>query len=105
MNTGVGCHLLLQGIIPTQGWNPGLPHCRQTLYRLSYQGSAPVPGKYQGGRESWEKSWRRKKLLSALLPGSAHLPGKSPALTSEGLTDPLLAVGGETEALSLTGDC
>ena len=24
MSTGVGCHLLLQGIIPTQGLNPGL---------------------------------------------------------------------------------
>ena len=22
----------------TQGWNPGLPHCRQTLYQLSHQG-------------------------------------------------------------------
>ena len=38
-NTGVGCHALLQGIFPTQGWNPGLPHCRQILYRLSHQGS------------------------------------------------------------------
>ena len=28
--TGVGCHFLLQGIFPTQGLNPGLPHCRQT---------------------------------------------------------------------------
>ena len=27
-NTGVGCHALLQGIFPTQGTNPGLPHCR-----------------------------------------------------------------------------
>ena len=27
-NIGVGCHALLQGIFPTQGWNPGLPHCR-----------------------------------------------------------------------------
>ena len=30
------CHFLLQGIFPTQGSNPGLPHCRQTLYRLSH---------------------------------------------------------------------
>ena len=35
-STGVGCHFLLQGIFPTQGSNPGLPHCRQTLYCLSY---------------------------------------------------------------------
>ena len=38
-STGVGCHFLLQGIFLTQGSNPGLPHCRQTLYCLSYQGS------------------------------------------------------------------
>ena len=25
-NTRVGCHLLLQGIFPTQGFNPGLLH-------------------------------------------------------------------------------
>ena len=30
---------LLQGIFPTQGLNSGLPHCRQMLYRLSYQQS------------------------------------------------------------------
>ena len=33
------CHFLLQGIFPTQGSNLGLPHCRQTLYPLSHQGS------------------------------------------------------------------
>ena len=38
-NTGVGGHALLQGIFPTQGLNPGLPHCRQILYHLSHQGS------------------------------------------------------------------
>ena len=38
-STGVGCHFLLQGIFLTQGSNPGLPHCRQTLHHLSHQGS------------------------------------------------------------------
>ena len=38
-NTGVGSLSLLQGIFPTQGLNPGLPHCRQILYRLSRKGS------------------------------------------------------------------
>ena len=38
-NTGLGCHALLQGIFPTQGLNPGLPHCRWILYHLNYQGS------------------------------------------------------------------
>ena len=31
-NTGVGNLSLLQGIFPAQGLNPGLPHCRQSLY-------------------------------------------------------------------------
>ena len=36
-NTGVGCHTLLQGILPTQGSNPGLLHFRQTLYQVREQ--------------------------------------------------------------------
>ena len=31
---------LLQGIFPTQGLDPGLPHCRWVLYQLSHHGSA-----------------------------------------------------------------
>ena len=38
-NTGVDSLSLLQGIFPTQGSNPGLPHCRQILYQLSHKGS------------------------------------------------------------------
>ena len=30
---------LLQGIFPTQGSNPGLPHCKWILYQLSHTGS------------------------------------------------------------------
>ena len=41
-NSGVGCHALLQGILPTQGSNPGLPHCRWILYHLSHQGSPRI---------------------------------------------------------------
>ena len=36
-NTGAGSSSLLQGIFPIQGLNPGLPHCRQTLYHVSHQ--------------------------------------------------------------------
>ena len=42
-STGVGCYTLLQGNFLTQGSNPGLPHCRQILDRLSYQGSPCYP--------------------------------------------------------------
>jgi len=41
----VGLHNLLQGIFPTQGSNPGLPHCRQILYYLSHQGSPVAAAK------------------------------------------------------------
>ena len=41
-NTGVSCHALLQGIFPTQGWNPGIPHCRRILYQLRYQGNPRI---------------------------------------------------------------
>ena len=63
MNTGVGCHFLLQEIFPTQGLNLGLPHCRQTLYHLSHQGSQDqsqgLVSSIPGG-------------LSAALPGLLH---------------------------------
>ena len=42
-NTGVGSLSLLQGIFPTQGWNPGLLPCRWILYQLSHQGSPKWP--------------------------------------------------------------
>ena len=38
-NTGVGCHLFLQGIFLAQGSNLDLPQYGQILYHLSHQGS------------------------------------------------------------------
>ena len=52
-NAGVGRHALLQGIFPTQGWNPGLTHCRWLLSQLSPQGS---PGRLM--------SWLKIKTFS-----------------------------------------
>ena len=37
-NTGMDSLSLLQGIFPTLGSNPGLPHCRRILYQLSHKG-------------------------------------------------------------------
>ena len=59
-NTGVGCYVLLQGIFPTQGSNPGLPLCRWILYYLSHQGSHIH--RKQG---EWGKEW---ELFFLLLP-------------------------------------
>ena len=36
-NTGADCHSFLQRIFLTQGSNPGLLHCRQIFYHLSYR--------------------------------------------------------------------
>ena len=55
-NTRVDCHALLQGIFPTQGSNPGLPHCRWSLYHLNHQGSPVSLGKLWEivkDREAW----------------------------------------------------
>ena len=41
-NTGVGSLSLLQGIFPTQGSNPGFPHCGWILYQLSHKGSPRI---------------------------------------------------------------
>ena len=59
-NTGVGSHSLLQEIFPTQWSNPGLPHCRWTLYQLSHQGSPGILEWviYPFSRgSSWPRNW------------------------------------------------
>ena len=52
-NTRVGSLSLLQGIFPTQGSNPGLPHCGQILYQLSHRAS---PAKSKHLLISWLQS-------------------------------------------------
>jgi len=59
-NTGVGSLSLLQGIFPTQGLNPSLPHCRQILYQLSHKGSPRIlewiAYLFSSG-SSWPRNW------------------------------------------------
>ena len=43
-NTGVCSLSLHQGMFPTQGLNPGFPHCRQILYQMSLKGSPRTQG-------------------------------------------------------------
>ena len=71
-----GCHILLQGIFLTQGWNPGLPHCRQILYCLNHQA---IPNEYgifptQGSNPclSCLLCWQ-KGSLPLLPPGKPHM--------------------------------
>ena len=60
-NTGVSYHALLQGIFPTQGSNPGLPHCSRILYSWAT-------------REAWEY-WSGSPIPS---PGGLPNPGIKP---------------------------
>ena len=59
-HTGVGSLSLLQGIFPTQGSNPGLPHWRRILYQLSHK-PAQIPPLLQG---SFQISWLKTSLAT-----------------------------------------
>ena len=67
-NTGVGSLSLLQGIFPTQGSNPGLPHYRQILHQLSHKGSPRILEwvAYPFSRES---SWPRNRTGVSCIAG------------------------------------
>ena len=95
-NIGVGCQALLQAILPSQGLNPGLPHCRWILYHLRHQGSqtatykstsdslwphglqharfpcpSPTPGACSNsGLSSW---WCHLSISSTVFPFSSFL--------------------------------
>ena len=77
-NTGVGCHALLHGIFPTQGSNPGLPHCRQILYHLSHQKRPRIVDwvSYPFSRGSPRpRDWTHVSTLQAEDSSPAELPG------------------------------
>ena len=53
-NTEAGCHALPQGIFPTQGLTPGLPHCRWIPDHLSHWGIKK--------NNSFQGNWLGKEL-------------------------------------------
>ena len=84
-NTGVGCHALLQGITPTQGWSPGFLHCRRVLNHAKLlqlfptlcdpiDGSppgSPIPGILQARTLEWvvisfSNAWKWKVKVKSL---------------------------------------
>ena len=67
-NTGAGSLSLLQGIFPTQGSNPGLPHCRWILYQLSHKGSPRILEWIAcplSSRSSWPRNGTRVSCLAS----------------------------------------
>ena len=67
-NTGMGSLSLLQGISPTQGSNPGLPHCKQILYQLRYKGSPRIL-EWVGYPSSSGSSWPRNQTGDSCTAG------------------------------------
>ena len=79
MNTGVSSHFLPWGIFPTQGLNPGLPHCRWILYQLNHQGSSREGIKTQTFnckliQPLWKIVWRFLKKLGITVPYHPTIP-------------------------------
>ena len=70
-NTGVSSLSLLQGIVPTQGLNPDLSHCRWILYQLSHKGSPRIL-KWVAYPFSSRSSWPRKDSLPTEVWGKPH---------------------------------
>ena len=67
-NTGVGCHALIQGIFPTLGLNPDLPHCRWFLYCPSHQGSTGILEGVVYPFSRWS-SWPRNQTRLSCIAG------------------------------------
>ena len=85
-HTGVGCHSLLQGTFPIQGWSPGLLHRRQSLYQLSHQGSLEIQccalhHSLHAAQQSWNSSIFTTGRLHPLIgisppPHNTPVPGR-----------------------------
>ena len=92
---GVGNCSLLQGIFPTQGWYPGLPHHRRVLYQLSHKGSLygceswTIKKAERRGMDAFEL-WCCRRLLrvpwTARRSNQSILKEISPEYSLEGLT-------------------
>ena len=70
-NTGVGCHALLQRIFPTQGSNPGLPHCRWILYCLV---TGEAAHKLDNMFSPWCHAQSPRKLVWGKISSWPHCP-------------------------------
>ena len=78
-NTGVGCHAVFQGIFPTQGLNPHLPHHRRILYHLNHQGSPKIIWyKYGFGRILEKEVATHSNILAWKSHRQKSLVGYSP---------------------------
>ena len=66
-DTRVGGLSLFQGIFPTQGLNPGLPHWRWILYQLSHKESPRILEWVAHpfcSESSWPRNWTRVSCIA-----------------------------------------
>ena len=62
------------GDFPTQGSNPGLPHCRQTLNRLSHQGSLEMKRcRQQRNGKAETENLLKQQPKERRVPEAAHM--------------------------------
>ena len=99
-STGVDFHFLLQGIFWTHRLNPGLPHCRQSLYCLKVKVKMKSLCRVRLFATPWtiahqappSMGFSRQECWSGLpfpSPGDLPHPGiepRSPALQADALT-------------------
>ena len=60
---------LLQGIFPTQEWNPGLLHCRWILYQLSHKGHPDIGKNFIDALNYHNDSINIRQVFTIILPG------------------------------------
>ena len=90
-DTAVGCHALLQGIVPTQGLNPGLPHCRWFFTvqatreaQINYTSIKNKRNVFKSARVTSERWWSHMSFPAGSFPAwldsshsTRHLPSYS----------------------------
>ena len=84
-----------RGFFPTQGSNPGLLHCRQILYHLSYQDTKESTCNVgDPGLISWRRVWFPTPVfLSGEFHGQTSLVGYSPwACKESDMTEKLTCI-------------
>ena len=81
-NTGVGCHALLQGIFPTQGWNPGLPQETGGFFTVQADSLLSEPaGKPRLLRPTPNWAWPNASLRGTRGHAVSHAPSLKQART------------------------
>ena len=77
----MGSHSLLEKGVPTQGSNPGLPHCRWILYRLSHQENPCIFPSVQFSRSVVSDSLRPHESQYTRPPCPTPTPGAHPLMS------------------------